>query len=211
MPVRWGAVVLAAGAASRMGARPKCLLQIDGLAIIARQLAALQALGVPEVAVVLGHYADAIARVLPDMPQLRSVRHPDPDAGQNSSLHLGLHALSQDCEAVMVLLADQPLVDQSVLRALMQAFESRDASVDVLVPWHATDAVPGNPVVMTARVRQDILAGSTERGCKQWQQTYPQAVQRWATTDRAYFTDLDTPEDVHNLRVSTGWTIDWPL
>lgn len=210
MPVRWGAVVLAAGAASRMGARPKCLLQIDGQAIIVRQLLALQALGVPEVAVVLGHYADAIARALPAMPHMRAVCNPDPDAGQNSSLHLGLHALSQDCEAVMVLLADQPLVDVPLLHALMQAFETRDTSVDVLVPWHAADAVPGNPVAMSDRVRLDILAGSTDQGCKQWQQTHPQAVQRWTTLDRAYFIDMDTPQDIHRLRESTGWTIDWP-
>lgn len=208
MPV-WGAVVLAAGSASRMGARPKCLLQIDGQAIIARQLAALHELGVPEVAVVLGHYADAIARVVPALPHVQTVRNPEPDAGQNSSLHLGLQALSDRCEAVMVLLADQPLVDVPVLHALMQAFESRDANVEVLVPWHA-DGVPGNPVAMSARVRQEILAGPTEKGCKQWQQAHPQAVQRWATSHRAYFTDLDTPEDIQGLRESTGLAIDWP-
>jgi molybdenum cofactor cytidylyltransferase len=40
------AVVLAAGAASRMGHRPKCLLELDGVPLIVRLLRALREAGI---------------------------------------------------------------------------------------------------------------------------------------------------------------------
>ena len=61
-----GTVLLAAGSASRMGHRPKCLLELEGEPLIRRQLRALLDAGVDEVVVVLGHYADRIEAVIPD-------------------------------------------------------------------------------------------------------------------------------------------------
>ena len=52
-----GAVVLAAGAGSRLGGRPKCLLELGGVPLIRRTLIALSGAGVDEVVVVLGHHA----------------------------------------------------------------------------------------------------------------------------------------------------------
>ena len=59
-----GAVLLAAGQATRMGNRPKSLLQLGGVPLIRRQLIALSGAGVDEVVVVLGHYADDIEPLL---------------------------------------------------------------------------------------------------------------------------------------------------
>ena len=50
--LRIGAVLLAAGAASRMGHRPKCLLEREGRPLVRRQLDALAAAGVAPVVVV---------------------------------------------------------------------------------------------------------------------------------------------------------------
>lgn len=84
-----GAVLLAAGAASRMGGRPKCLLQLDGVPLLLRQLNALSAAGVQDIVVVVGHYAEQIESVLPTQGLAR-VRNPAPDDGQASSVRLGL-------------------------------------------------------------------------------------------------------------------------
>ena len=55
-----GAVLLAAGSGSRMGQRPKSLLELGGVPLIRRQLIALSGAGMDEVVVVLGHYAERI-------------------------------------------------------------------------------------------------------------------------------------------------------
>ena len=62
--LRTAAVLLAAGSASRMGGQPKCLLQLDGRSLIVRQIQALQAVGLNDIVVVLGHYSPAIAAVV---------------------------------------------------------------------------------------------------------------------------------------------------
>ncbi|HMQ71556.1 MAG TPA: NTP transferase domain-containing protein, partial [Rubrivivax sp.] len=55
-----GAVVLAAGAGERLGRRPKCLLELDGVPRLARLLDALAAAGVAPVVVVSGHHAGRV-------------------------------------------------------------------------------------------------------------------------------------------------------
>ena len=59
-----GAVILAAGAGSRLGHRPKCLLELDGLSLIHRQIQAISALGNMEIVVVLGHHGHLITPML---------------------------------------------------------------------------------------------------------------------------------------------------
>ena len=53
--MNWAAVLLAAGAGSRMGHRPKSLLLLDGEPLIRRQVHALQTAGASQLVVVLGH------------------------------------------------------------------------------------------------------------------------------------------------------------
>ena len=121
------AVVLAAGTASRMGGRPKCLLQRDGQTLLNRLLTALENAGIDETVLVLGHKADIIQASLgtrahatlrgPHWPvmQIHQVLNPQPTDGQNSSLHLGLaKAQSLLAQWLMVALADQPLLDSAM-------------------------------------------------------------------------------------------------
>ena len=105
-----GAVLLAAGAGERMGGRPKALLELGGVPLVLRQLIALSGAGVDEVAVVLGHHADAIEPAVRQFP-ISLVRNPSPGDAQASSVRLGLQAPSPRPDAVVVALADQPLTD----------------------------------------------------------------------------------------------------
>ena len=75
-----GAVLLAAGAGSRLGGRPKALLELGGVPLVMRQLVALSGAGVDEVVVVLGHHADAVEAAVRAFP-ITLVRNPEPDAG----------------------------------------------------------------------------------------------------------------------------------
>ena len=99
--LRVGGLVLAAGAGSRMGNRPKCLLQLNGMSLLERQLQALSLAGVRPVGVVLGHHAE---RILQEGVLTRwaaqQVRNPRPDDGHVSSLRIGLKALPAELDAV---------------------------------------------------------------------------------------------------------------
>ena len=83
-----GAVLLAAGAGTRLGHRPKALLELGGVPLVMRQLIALSGAGVDEVAVVLGHHAETIEAAVQQLP-ITIVRNPSPDDGQASSVRIG--------------------------------------------------------------------------------------------------------------------------
>lgn len=202
-----GAVLLAAGSGSRMGHRPKSLLELGGVSLIRRQIIALSGAGVDELVVVLGHHAERIAQAVQEFP-VTVVHNPDPDAGQNASLRLGLQALSPKIDAVLVALADQPLINSQDINDLIGAYKKRPDGTQVVQP--TVDGQPGNPVMFSAEVREQILAGEASVGCKQWQAAHPEQVHRWATTNQRYRTDVDTPEDIEALAARTGHRLRWP-
>jgi molybdenum cofactor cytidylyltransferase len=206
-PVSLGAVLMAAGAGARMGHRPKSLLEMGGVPLIRRQLAALRDAGANETVVVLGHHAPDIAPQLAGFA-LTVVHNPNPDAGPVSSQRLGLQTLSGQTDAVLMALADQPLVNAQDLRELMEAFSHRPEGASLLYPQ--ISGQPGNPVIFTAGVRAAMLACPPDVGCKQWRQQNPQQARPWDTGNRHFFQDVDTPEDVRQLALASGYTLQWP-
>jgi molybdenum cofactor cytidylyltransferase len=201
-----GAVLLAAGAGERMGRRPKSLLQLGGVPLIRRHLIALSGAGVDEVVVVLGHHADAIEPQVRDFP-VTLARNPDPDAGQVSSLRVGLAALASPVDAVLVALADQPLVNAQDITTLIAAYKRRGAH-EVMVPQ--VGGVPGNPVIFSADVRTAILAGAANVGCRQWRRDHPEQVMAYETDNRHYVVDLDTGQDLARFEEVFGHRLRWP-
>ena len=202
-----GAVLLAAGSGSRLGGRPKCLLQLGGVPLIRRQWIALSGAGVDEVVVVLGHHAELIEPVVQTLP-VTQVRNPDPDRGQVSSQRLGLAALSGTLDAVIVALADQPMIDAQDITALIAAFMQRPDGAEVVYPEVAGQR--GNPVMFSAAVRAQILAGDGAIGCRQWQAAHPEAVHRFITGNRRYRVDIDTADDLQRFEADTGQVLRWP-
>lgn len=202
-----GSILLAAGSGSRMGNRPKSLLELGGIALIRRQIIALSGAGVDELVVVLGHHAERIALAVQEFP-VTVVHNPDPDAGQVSSLRIGLQALSPKIDTVLVALADQPLINSQDINDLIGAYKKRPAGTLVVQP--EVDGQPGNPVMFSGEVREQILAGEARLGCKQWQAAHPEQVHRWTTPNQRYRTDVDTPEDIEALAARTGHRLLWP-
>lgn len=202
-----GAVLLAAGSGSRLGHRPKSLLELGGVSLIRRQLIALSGAGVDEVVVVLGHHAAAIEPSIQEFP-VTIVHNPDPEAGQVSSLRVGLNALQGKLDAVLVSLADLALLNAQDLTALMAAYKQRPEDTHVVIP--TVGDLPGNPVMFSQEVRQQVLGQGAHVGCKQWQAANPEAVHRWVTDNRRYRLDIDAPEDIEALARSTGHQLRWP-
>ncbi len=206
-----GAVLLAAGAGARLGGRPKALLELGGVPLIVRQLVALSGAGVDEVVVVLGHHADAIEAAVRPFP-ITLARNPSPDDGQASSVRIGLRALSPGLDAVMVALADQPLIDAPDLTALIGAFKKRGDAAMVVprVPGADGKLEPGNPVIFDAALRDEWLAGAADLACRRWRLAHPERVRWFDTDNRRYKVDIDTPEDIERFAASTGHALHWP-
>lgn len=207
-----GAVLLAAGAGSRLGGRPKALLELGGVPLVMRQLVALSGAGVDELVIVLGHHAQAIEAAVGQFP-ITIARNPSPDDGQASSVRIGLNALSPRLDAVIVALADQPMIDSQDIVALIAAFKKRgDASMVVprVRSVGSDEALPGNPVMFDAALREQWLAGEADAACRQWRLAHPERVHWFDTDNRRYRLDIDTPQDLERFTAATGHVLSWP-
>jgi molybdenum cofactor cytidylyltransferase len=202
-----GAVLLAAGQSARFGGRPKGLLELGGVPLVRRQLIALSGAGVDELVVVLGPASERLEAAVSAFP-ITLARNPNPADGQAASMRIGLAALGGKLDAVIVALVDQPLLHTQDISDLIGAFKKRPAGTELVVP--TVGDAPGNPIVFSAAVRDEILAGSADAGCRRWRAENPDRVLRWSTDNRRYVTDVDTPEDLERFERETGHALRWP-
>jgi len=204
--MKLGAVLMAAGSGSRMGYKPKCLLHLDGVPLITRMLENLRQVGVDELIVVLGHYHEQIAPYVKSA-HAKVVLNANPDDGQVSSQRLGLGALSQHHDAIVMALADQPLLETQDLKTLLARFGDRQQDVEMLFPM--VNQLPGNPVIISAQVQADVMGQGPAYGCRHWRSAHPDRVERLMSDNTHFLWDLDTPEDVLELMQVTGKSLTW--
>jgi CTP:molybdopterin cytidylyltransferase MocA len=205
--LRVGAVLLAAGTGSRMGGVAKSLIRLQGVPLINRQLIALSGAGVDEVVVVTGYARDAVEASVSSFP-VTLAHNADFALGQQSSVRVGLQALRGNFDAVLVVLADQPLLGAADLTELIAAFKKRPAG-HVVVP--VVDGQRGNPIVMDDVALADILASDTNLACRHLVERQPELVHVHTSANTRFVTDLDTLADLEALAQRTGWRLDLPI
>ncbi len=120
-----GAVLLAAGGSTRMGA-PKQLIRLDGVSLLRRAAEAVVGSGASPVVVVLGARAEEMEEELAGLPVSVAVNE-EWAAGMSTSLRVGIRTLVEmapDVEAALITLCDQPFVTGAHLAALIAAFRT---------------------------------------------------------------------------------------
>jgi molybdenum cofactor cytidylyltransferase len=113
------AVVLAAGASTRMGL-PKLLLPLGDEPIVRRTVRQVCDSGYDDVLVVAGEEHARIAAALEGLP-VRHAVNPDFATGMGSSFRTGVEHLGE-AEAAMFVLADQPFVTAAEYRAILDVW-----------------------------------------------------------------------------------------
>ena len=209
--LRIGTLILAAGEGARMGKLPKCLIRVEGQTLLRRLRDALCAMGVERIVAVTGYHAESIESELahmPATPPLGVIRNPSPEAGQQSSVRIGLQALGAEFDLIVVALADQPGVSSEEISELISAYRHRPAGTSVVVP--IVDGQRGNPVAFSGELIARLLAGGLKGGLRAYIDEHPEQVYRFVTGNPNFTLDLDTREDVERLSQSRGVRIQWP-
>ena len=126
------AVILAAGASRRYGS-PKQLASYRGETLVARSVRLAHEAGAEAVWVVLGYRAHLVHRALQESGATRIgtsiVGNPRWRDGMGRSLACGVRALDRRARAVLVCLADQPLLEAGDLAALAQVWRASPWSI----------------------------------------------------------------------------------
>lgn len=189
---RVAAVVLAAGASSRMGGVNKLLLAVDGEPMVRRVVAAAVASRADPVVVVLGHQADAVAAVVAGLGA-ELVRNPRPGAGMAGSIRAGVAALPGDCGGVLMCLGDMPWVEARHLDRLIAAFAAAGGHGPWVPTWQGRR---GNPVLLGRRYFPALLALEGDRGARDLIASRPPGLQEVPMEDDAVHRDVDVPADL---------------
>jgi len=188
------AIVLAAGASTRMG-RQKLLLPMgDGRPLVRVAVEQVLAAGLDDAVVVLGREAEAVGLALAGLP-VRTALNPRYAEGQSTSLRAGLDALRPGTDAAVIALGDQPLPDPGVIRRLVAAF--RTSSRPVVVPVYRDGR--GNPVLFGALLFDELRAVVGDQGGRGVVARDPSRVME-VPVDAPMPADIDTPEDYDAAR-----------
>jgi molybdenum cofactor cytidylyltransferase len=177
-------VVLAAGMSTRMG-RNKLLLSFRDKPLVVHAVDTLLASKVGEIIVVLGHefekvwdqlkaYAGQVSNEA-QRSRVRLVSNPDYRDGLSTSVRTGVQAVSAEAGAIMIYLADQPLIEPGDVDRIIAAFAAAKAeNKTIVVPFFKGER--GNPVILDATLRDSILGIAGDVGCKGVIKRYPEQV-----------------------------------
>lgn len=183
------AVVLAAGQSVRMGTQ-KLLLPFRHQTLIGHVVDQVLAGPVAGVFVVVGADEAGIRQALTGRP-VTMVKNPDPAGDMLSSVRCGLRALPDDCQAVAVVLGDQPGITPELLRRLVRAFEAGPRSI--VLPVYGGRG--GHPLVFAARYRDEVLTRFDGIGLRGLLQAHPDQVQPVEVESASVLDDIDRPAD----------------
>jgi len=192
-------VILAGGASSRMGGRPKALLPTGrgDETFLGRIASTLVAGGVDDVVVVAGYHDQAIRRFVEGLPTpVRLLTNLNPGEGQLSSLLIALRAVDRpQLRAVIVTLVDLPLVSASTVRAVLDGY--RRTGAPLVRPER--DGRHGHPVLFDRSLFDELRAVDPEHGAKPVVRAHAARGLDVPTEDDGAFTDIDTPQDYERV------------
>jgi molybdenum cofactor cytidylyltransferase len=177
-------VVLAAGMSTRMG-RNKLLLTFRDKPLVVHAVDTLLASKADEIIVVLGHESEKVWDQLEDYAgqvptggqklRVRLVKNSDYRDGQSTSVRAGVEAVSPEAEAIMIYLADQPLLEPADVDRIIAAFvTAKTEDKMIVVPFFKGER--GNPVILDSSLRDSILGIAGDVGCKGMIKRYPEKV-----------------------------------
>jgi CTP:molybdopterin cytidylyltransferase MocA len=180
-------VLLAAGEGSRFG-QPKALVELDGQTLAERGVNTLLAGGADPVFVVTG-----AAPV--ELDGIHTVYNQQWRTGMGSSLRAALRALPPDVDAVVVALADQPLVGAEAVARLIAAYRAGAA-----VAVAAYEGKPRNPVLLAREHWPEVIATAAgDQGARAFLRARPDLVTLIECGDTGRPDDIDTTADLDRI------------
>lgn len=183
------ALILAAGESKRMG-EPKLLLPYGEKSLIESVVDSAVRSKADGTLIVLGFKQEEIRKKIRSHSVQVTV-NPDYQSGMLSSVQKGIRSIPGDAEAVVVILADQPGVDPSVINLLIDSYEKSGMGIHVPVYNRAR----GHPVLIDMKYGEEILTLSLEIGLRELLLRHPDDICEIEVESPGVLIDVDNQED----------------
>ncbi len=188
------AVVMSAGAGTRMQGRIKPLLPWRGRTLVENAIQAAADSSVSETVLVLGSHADEIRARIGETPA-RVILNLDWEEGHASTVRAGLRSLAAETDAALFVNVDQPWLTAGVIDAILKRYRETDAPI--VAPRFAGRR--GNPVLFNRSLWPELGALQGEQGGRVLLDAHAGQVEWVEFDDARPAEDVDTVEEYDAL------------
>ena len=189
-------LVLGAGASNRLG-QPKQLLPYRGTTLLGWVVGqAERAAGLDEVVVVLGRASEEI-RERVDFGRAKVIDNPVFGEGCASSYRAGIGAVDPNCDAIMILLGDQPGIGPEVIDRVAEDWRQSGGQI-VLSSYRGRK---GHPMLFARPLFDKLVELRGDKAAWKLVDANPGLV-RETVFDLPFPDDIDTREDFERLSIT---------
>lgn len=187
------AVILAAGMSRRMG-QPKMLLPWRSTTVLGQVVTSFHQAGIQDIIVVTGGdkaIVESEVERLAYRMAVRSVYNPDFEkSGMMTSIQTGIKALATDFEAVLIGLGDQPQVEITTIKNLLDHFHKANGSI--IIPSHNQHR--GHPILLDRNHSHDLMLRDPSSSLRDFLNLNQDKI-NYIDSGESILQDLDTPQD----------------
>ena len=196
------AVILAAGRAECMGEQ-KLFLPLGGKPVLQWVLESALASDLDEIICVTRDFAPVRRQIALTDERLFWLLNYAADRGQSTSVIAGLWAANQQCDGVMFLVGDQPLISKELINTLIDKLY--DSSASIVAPKFNGEA--RNPVLFRRQLFPELLKLTGDRGGRALLEKHRRKTALVEWPEELPFLDLDVPADYERLKGLAQHTI----
>ena len=187
-------IVLAAGESKRMG-KPKLLLPLGQGTVLEQTIDNFLNSKVDKVIVVVGYRAEETTKLIADRPVVVAI-NPVYRRGMSTSIVAGLSLISDETQAVMLALADQPFVDVQTINRLVEAFRTHNKGIAIPV----YQGRRGHPVIFAIKYKEELLSLKGDIGGREIIKQHPDDILELPVNCAGVCVDIDTVDSYDTER-----------
>lgn len=193
--IRIGAVILAAGLSTRMGEQ-KMLLPWKRKTVIETVVDTLIESGIDEIVVVTGRDAEKVSALLKSKPLTTVFNHSYANGNMVTSLVTGLKMLQGKVDVALMVLGDQPQMQQSTVKQITE--EGKQNLASLIIPSYQMRR--GHPWLIPARLWDGLFCLKPEQTMRDFIQMNVNEIHYLLVDTPTILADLDTPVDYTNQK-----------